>query len=223
MTNKITLLAVALSLSLAFPLAVEAQSQRGIRQLHQPSTETSPSVVTRAIEALGDLAASGKAGAAGIVKPLACEINNLPACGTPSSGSLGGSDCLAGDFYADFYRLSGSAGDPVEVTVSSPGKLIFLSLQRSSDGEVVAQQNGASPVTLSTSLPFTGEFAIGVAFIERFGTGSYTMTVGCNSDSGNDCPSRGTLGCAGIISETLASTDCRDGDDYYADVFEFQV
>lgn len=159
----------------------------------------------------------------GIVPLSHCGFKGTLSCGSNVSGTL---NCLSegAEFYVDFYTINGTAGSPVTIRATSTvGKQILVTIQRLSDGVILAQNFGFNAATVSYVFPTTGSYAVGIAIVEKFATGSYNITVSCDANPPpTTCPILGTFACGGVFNGTLESSDtCLYGADYFADSYRF--
>ncbi len=80
----------------------------------------------------------------------------------------------------DFWNFSAFAGEQLTVTVTfSDASLapVILGLQRKSDGMVLDEASGASPVTLTYTIPETGDYYLAVNSSHASALGSYMLKL----------------------------------------------
>lgn len=140
------------------------------------------------------------------------------------NGFLGGTDCVSSEGYIiELYRLSVSAGVPVTVRVtSSSSNNILVAIQDNSG--IVASQYAVGSVAVSYTPPATGTYYVGIGFVAKFATGSYGLTVTCNT-----APEPGTcppvvINCGAQVIGSLSTNDCTSfGGSYYTDSYRVAV
>ncbi len=119
----------------------------------------------------------------------ACTVSSLT-LGTQVSGQLDSSDCALTSSYADFWGFAGTSGQHLTVTYTSAALSPLLgTVQDGSSGNVLATDNGASPLVFEYTLPQTANYAVGLTTLKSgFATGSYTLLVTASTGGGGGTP-----------------------------------
>ncbi|NJK62023.1 MAG: trypsin-like serine protease [Synechococcaceae cyanobacterium SM2_3_1] len=130
------------------------------------------------------------------------------------NGSLSPSDPsnpTRSNTYRDDYRLTGlSAGQQIEINLSSSGFDTYLQLINASTGSIVTQNDDASSSTTNSRISFTA--SSGVSYIVRVtsydnnDTGSYSLSTRSTS-SPTPTPSGPSIAVPGSTSGSLSSSD----------------
>ena len=129
----------------------------------------------------------------------ACAINyqsNLVAidtisCGQPINGSLATTDCLISEdsnsYYTDYYTFSGTAGQPVSISMISSAFDTYLILRDPNDVNIAQNNDGGGSTNARIpaggacfTLPVTGVYTIEASSNYPTVTGAYTLTLDCS-------------------------------------------
>jgi Bacterial pre-peptidase C-terminal domain len=142
------------------------------------------------------------------------------------SGALSSSSCLQDDgSYIDFYSFSGTAGQPISVSLNSSVFDTYLYLL-DPDKDIVEENDDSGDTSNSRipaeegvlTLPTTGTYFIGVNSYDPNVTGAYTVSL--NSDA--NCAARG-ITYNQTVSGVLTTGSCltKDAGSYYTDLYTF--
>ena len=133
-------------------------------------------------------------------QPGGCAVTPIVA-GQIVTGDLSTASCLGqfrqGTFYAARYRFSGTAGQRVQLTLTSPTLDTYLYLI-GPDGQVVAEDDDAAgdlnsriPTTGDYfGLPSTGDYILEATTFDQKATGAITVTI---TEAGAGAPVAGVL------------------------------
>ncbi len=125
--------------------------------------------------------------------------------------------CLSGNYYLDLYSFSATQNQTVTITASgTTAYQMLVTVQRRSDGVVVAQNNGYAPVSLTYTFPTTDTYYIGFGYVATFNTSQYSIVVHCGSSSGN-CTASQNVSVNDLVGGTLnasTGTACKSGSYY---------
>jgi hypothetical protein len=160
---------------------------------------------------------------AGRVRSDACSFASSASCSATRTGNAG--SCNDGEYWLDFHTFSATAGQTLTVAattaLSSPA--IVVTIQDGSTGAIRAVNYGARSATVSYTFPTSGSYAVGVGFLSKFFTGSYTATFTCASAS-TTCRVSAKLPRGVAVSSTLGAADasCSSSGDAYYKLFEFE-
>ncbi|HKG11792.1 MAG TPA: S8 family serine peptidase [Pyrinomonadaceae bacterium] len=146
--------------------------------------------------------------------------------GQTVGGTLSGSDCQLSDgSLFDSYTFSGTAGQQISVSMSSPTFDTYLLLLRP-DNTLLAEDddggggtNSRMPASSGTiTLPATGTYRILANSFSAGVTGGYTLTL--SGTSPVSCASA-AISAGQTVSGALANTDCRLADNSFFDSYSF--
>lgn len=104
---------------------------------------------------------------------------------TTISGNLSPGDCTGDTFYADFYIFHAAEGTNVHITLTSSALgQVFVTVQDSQSGTVLASNFGNGTAVIDYPVPATDDYVIGVTTLTgTFTTGSYTLKTATSSPS----------------------------------------
>lgn len=179
----------------------------------------------------GDLGALGDAGAGGAAcGQLESVTMSCPATSV-SNGFFGGSDCVTPDGYIfEFYNMPLTAGaqTTLRMTTSTSQMLLLAVYAPGSGGQEVASGNGFNATTVTFTPAVTGTYRVGVAFVGKFVTGAYTLTLNCGTTStpppAGSCTQISLLNCNDQIIGSISGSDCvHYSDGSKSDGFDIQV
>jgi hypothetical protein len=137
-------------------------------------------------------------------------------CNTTTQGRLAAGDCTTSNgFLIDDFQFAGSAGQFVTITVTptSPSftNPVIVLVPPSIDASKTPLVEGPAPVTLRYRLASTGTWSIGVSTTDLFASGSYNISLNCETDTSSN-PQNCTfqeLACGQRLDWELTSTSCR--------------
>jgi len=146
--------------------------------------------------------------------------------GQTINGNLAAGDCLLEDgTFIDFYTFSGTAGQPISVSLNSGVFDTYLFLLDDAGGSIDENDdsgtgtNSRIPVDGGIiTLPYTGEYFIGANSFEP-DTGGYSLSL--NTDAA--CAAT-AIAYNQTVNGTLATSDCAvniDGEPFYTDIYTF--
>jgi len=147
--------------------------------------------------------------------------------GQTLNGNLAAGDCLLDDgTYIDFYSFSGTAGQPISVSMNSGVFDTYLYLFDDA-GDIIDDNDDTGTVGTNSripvdggviTLPYTGEYFIGANSYEP-DTGSYSVSL--NTDAA--CTAT-AISYNQTVNGNLATSDCAvniGGDPFYTDLYTF--
>jgi len=155
-------------------------------------------------------------------------LEDLPiTVGQTINGSLASGDCALEDgTFIDFYSFSGTAGQPISVSMNSGAFDTYLYLFDDA-GDVIDANDDTGTVGTNSripidggviTLPYTGEYFIGANSFEP-DTGSYSVSL--NTDAA--CAAT-ALSYNQTVNGNLATSDCAiniGGEPFYTDRYTF--
>lgn len=154
-------------------------------------------------------------GCSDIAATLSCTANTY-------NGVISSSDCLLeSNSFVEFSTFQPTGTTPFTINLTTTSSRTFLlTIQRASDGAVVASDFGTSSISVSYTPPTSAQLFVGVGIVESFGTGSFRLTISCES-GGGDCVRTALVDGQRVVG-SLSSTDCKGGN-YYQDVYTVAV
>jgi subtilisin len=205
------------------PAATVTQVLNALKDTGQPVTDingiTKPRIkVDAAASALG-----GGGGGGGCGSPTHIGI------GQTINGSLASTDCrypAGGERFADAYTFTGSAGQQVAVSLSSPAFDTFLYLLGPNGAEVALNDDGGGgtnsriPATSGFfTLPSSGTYTIQATSFSNATSGTYTL--GLTAQTSDGCSTITPVAFGQTLNGSLSSTDCRLSDNSFFDKYSF--
>ena len=232
MKKKIFLLLIAFNLLMfGSGLAVRLNAQTSRRKAVQspnPATGSRKIVAPEKAAAVQEILRrkiAAKSGLAAADDP--CNTDTPLVVGQSFNGALTSGDChLSDGTYIDFYSFSGSAGQPIAVSMNSSVFDTYLYLL-DADGNIVDQNDDTGNTSDSRipvdggviTLPSTGTFYIGANSYDSNTFGAYTISL--NTDT------RCTITAISYnqpVSDALATSDCPiniNDAPFYTDLYKF--
>jgi len=204
-------------------LNAQTKTKRAARTPQNPKKPTkNPSPEKKA--GLANLLAAKKSGNVNLGDP--CNTAAPIALGQTIDGSLATGDCTLGDgTFIDFYSFSGTAGQPVYVSMTSGAIDTYLFLIDDL-GNVIDENDDSGDGTDSRipadggiiTLPYTGEYIIGANSFSPE-SGSYSLSL--NTDAA--CVAT-TIAYNQTVNGTLTTSDCAvniGSEPFYTDLYKF--
>ncbi|HEV8436232.1 MAG TPA: hypothetical protein VGR95_22680 [Thermoanaerobaculia bacterium] len=152
-----------------------------------------------------------------------CSSAPTLACGTTVSGSPG---CpLSSNNYVDFWTFNATQGQTATFrATSSSSSQMLLTVQRTSDGSIVASSFAVGTVSVTYTFPTSDPYFIGFGYTDTFQTPPYQLTATCGGSSSGTCSYAGVIPIGSSISGQLTSTDTTCGDSSsYAKAYRLPV
>jgi hypothetical protein len=139
-----------------------------------------------------------------------CSVTPI-ACNTNAAGNLGFGDCTldSDGTYVDIWTFSGTAGQKVTITMRSSAFDSYLALGDPS-GNIVAEDDnsaGGSDARVTHTLTSSGTWGI-IANQWTPASGSYTISLQCESGTTDCTPQVRTTSCGLTVSGTIDTNDC---------------
>jgi hypothetical protein len=124
------------------------------------------------------------------IGPLSCTVAPTLSCNTTMNGNP---SCLSGEYYIDLWTFNALAGQTLTITATTAtGYQQLVTIQ--SNGSILKQSNGPSPVTVTYTFTTAGAYYIGFGFVAKFATGAYTLALTCGTPTlPTTCQTAGTL------------------------------
>ena len=152
-----------------------------------------------------------------------CSSAPALACGATVSGSPG---CLlSSNNYVDFWTFNATQGKTSTFRATSSSSVqMLLTIQRSSDGSIVASSFAVGAVSVTYTFPTSDAYFIGFGYTDTFQTTPYQLTATCGASSSGTCNYTGAITIGSSITGQLTSSDTACGDSSsYAKAYRLPV
>lgn len=150
-----------------------------------------------------------------------CEVRTTIAVGEVASEALASGDCVISGAFADHYSLTTTAGQSVEITLSSLDFDTFLGVASANGAPVAANDDDPAITTTNSRIRILAAPGLHTVTATSFGaamSGDYTLRVEAAAESAEECDM--TFIERGVTTQqTLSDTDCVLEPPYFDDQF----